>query len=74
MRLFLKQAVMRKARTLGVMRAVEENPHGKALLRKYYALALVPADRMEEAFEFLQVCIKNCTFLFKKTLFLLFLG
>lgn len=48
---------MRKAKALGVIRQIEEaHPiEGRVLLRKYYCLALLPADMIPAAFESLQV-------------------
>lgn len=46
---------MRKAKELGVTRQIQEEAAHKVYLRKHYALALLPADRIIDAFNSLQV-------------------
>lgn len=50
---------MRKAKDVGVMRQIQANPNGRAHLRKYYALALLPPDIVLEAFNSLQVYLSG---------------
>ncbi|XP_050311003.1 uncharacterized protein LOC126746707 isoform X1 [Anthonomus grandis grandis] len=49
------QAVLRKARTLGITRQIEGRPNGRVLLKKYYCLALLPAEMIEPTLVSLQV-------------------
>lgn len=48
------QAVFRKARALGIVRVIENNRGGQDLLRKYYALALLPAEKIVDILPTLQ--------------------
>ncbi|XP_030745753.1 uncharacterized protein LOC115874674 [Sitophilus oryzae] len=48
------QALLRQAKTLGVLRQIRGHINGRKLLRKYYALALLPVAMVEEAFNSLQ--------------------
>lgn len=52
---FWSQALLRKAKTLGVVREIEGNLEGRLLLKKYYALALLPAPLVTQAFNDLWV-------------------
>lgn len=61
---------MRKAKHLGITRQVQQNDALRAHLRKHYALALLPADRIVDAFNSLQVLlITNFSYLFKEYFF-----
>ncbi|XP_030745880.1 uncharacterized protein LOC115874745 [Sitophilus oryzae] len=48
------QAVLRKAKMLGVHRQINDNENGRILLRKYFALPLLPPNMIVRAFESLQ--------------------
>lgn len=64
----LLQALLRQAKALGIVRQIQGNVNGRKLLRKYYALALLPEAMIEEAFNSLQVCFiftPYITFLFE---------
>lgn len=49
------QAILRKAKTLGLTRQIEGN--GRIFLRKIYSLALLPAENIVPAFQSLQVIL-----------------
>lgn len=55
--ILLLQALLRQAKALGIVRQIKGNANGRKLLRKYYALALLPAAMIEEAFNSLQVSL-----------------
>lgn len=46
--------MFRKARALGIVQLIQDNDNGKILLRKYYALALLPAEKIVDIFPTLQ--------------------